>query len=109
MKAEKHLKRNIYKAFTLPGIRPLATLALFMSVSSFPAKAIPSKETTTSRTFADWCLNKNNLSVETLRTVDAMLQEAKTQDCHQADKFLSLSPTFSSVTIPYPTSDPYQP
>jgi internalin A len=49
-------------------------------------EVIPSEELT--RTFADWCLNKANLSRETLHTVDALLQVAKTQDCNQAEKLL---------------------
>jgi internalin A len=87
MEIKKHTLLNMNPAFSL--FRPLAALLVFLSVSSFPAKAIPSKETTTPRTFADWCLNKDSLSAETKDTVDAILQEAKTTDCHQADKFLS--------------------
>ena len=41
------------------------------------------------RTFADWCLNKANLSRETLHTVDALLEVVKTQDCNLANKLLS--------------------
>jgi internalin A len=58
-------------------------------VSSFPVQAVGLQETTTPRTFADWCLNKNNLSVETLHTINALLQVAKTTDCNQASKLLS--------------------
>ena len=89
MKVKKHLIVNKNQASTLPGVRPLGTLFVFLFVSSFPAQAVPWKQTTTPRTFADWCLNKNKESVETLHTVDALLQEAKTQDCNQADKLLS--------------------
>jgi hypothetical protein len=80
---------NMNPALTLPDVRPLATLFIFLLVSSLPVKASLSPETTTPKTFADWCLNKANLSRETLHTIDVMLQEAKTQDCHQAEKLLS--------------------
>jgi internalin A len=77
-------------ALTLPDVRPLATLCVFLFVSSLPARAFPSPETTP-KTFADWCLNKNKESVETKHTVDVLLQAAETQDCNQANKFLSTS------------------
>jgi len=91
MKVCKHLKLNKNPASTLPGVRSLGTLAFFLFVSSFPAQAASLQEITTPKTFADWCLNKANLSVETKRTIDALLEEAKTQDCHQANKLLSRS------------------
>jgi internalin A len=47
------------------------------------------KETTIPRTFTDWCLNKNQESVETLHTIDVLLQVAQTTDCHQASELLS--------------------
>jgi internalin A len=68
---------------------PLGTLAFFLFVSSFPAQATSLQEIATPKTFADWCLNKANLSVETKRTVDALLQQAETTNCHQANKLLS--------------------
>jgi internalin A len=89
VKACKSLKVNKNPASTLPGVRPLGTLALFLFVSSIPVQAVSLQETTTLKTFADWCLNKNNLSAETLHTVDVLLKEARTTDCNQADKFLS--------------------
>jgi internalin A len=73
----------------LPTIRLLSALALFLLVSCFPTTPVPLQETTTPKTFADWCLNKANSSVETLRTIDAMLKVAASQDCNQASKFLS--------------------
>jgi len=73
----------------LPTIRLLSALALFLLVSCFPATPVPQKETITPKTFADWCLNKANSSVETLRTIDTLLKVAATQDCNQASKFLS--------------------
>src|SRR4028119_295221 len=89
MKVFKHLKLNENQARTLPGFRPLGTLVLFLFVSSFPVQAVGLQETTTPRTFADWCLNKNKLSVETLRTINTLLQVAETTDCNQASKLLS--------------------
>ncbi len=89
MKVEKYPQLNKNPASTLSGVRPLGTLFVFLSVSSFPADAVPFPETTNPRTFADWCLNKTNLSVETLHTVDVLLQVVQTQDCYQADKLLS--------------------
>jgi len=89
MNVKKHPQLNIVKALTLPGVQPLKTLFVFLFVACFPAYAVPLQETTTPKTFADWCLNKTNLSVETQRTVDAMLQVAKTTDCNQASRLLS--------------------
>ncbi len=90
MKVCKHLKLNKNPASTIPGVRSLGSLAFFLFVSSFPAQAASLQEIATPRTFADWCLNKANLSVETKRTIDALLEQAKTQDCHQASKLLSI-------------------
>jgi internalin A len=118
MNVKKHPQLNLNLAIlrTLPPFRPLATLLVFLSVScsaattaslpqittvsnpySSKAKRIKRisgttaslPQTTTARTFADWCLNKNNLSVQTKHTVDVLLQEAQTQDCHRASKLLS--------------------
>jgi len=95
MKVYKSLKLNNNSASILRVVQPLSTLALFLFVLSFPVQAVLLKETTTPRTFMDWCLNKANLSVETKRTVDALLQVAKTQDCSQADKLLSIRDALS--------------
>ena len=89
MKVKKHhqIKNNL--ASTLSGVRPLGTLFVFLFVSCFPVQAVSLQETTTPKTFADWCLNKNKLSVETLRTINTLLQVAETTDCNQASKLLS--------------------
>jgi internalin A len=89
MKVKKHhlLKNN--SATTVSGVRPLGTLFVFFFVSCFPAYAVPFQETTTNKTFADWCLNKSKESVETLHTINALLQVANTTDCNQASKLLS--------------------
>src|SRR4028119_1031774 len=78
MKVCNSLKLNQNLASTLPGVRPLGILALFLCVSSFPAQAFPLQETTTPRTFADWCLNRPKLSIQIQITVSALLQVAKT-------------------------------
>jgi internalin A len=89
MKVKKLPQLNMNPVFTLSGVRPLATLAFFLFVSSCSARAILFQQTTNPRTFADWCLDRNNLSVETLHTIDVLLKVAKTQDCHQAGNLLS--------------------
>ncbi|HBY80651.1 MAG TPA: hypothetical protein DEG47_27415, partial [Cyanobacteria bacterium UBA11148] len=89
MKVEKHPQRSKNPAITLLGVQPLGTLAFFLWVSSFPTQAVPSKEATTPRTFTDWCLNKAKESGEIQHTIDVLLREAETQECHQADKILS--------------------
>jgi len=95
MKVCKSLKLNKNLASMLPGVRSLGTLALFLFVSSIPVQAVSLQETTTPRTFADWCLNKNNLSVETKHTIDVLLEQARTTDCNQASKVLSAVTEFS--------------
>src|SRR4028119_1396538 len=89
MKVFKHHQLNKNLANTLSGFRPPGTLALFLFVSCCPVQAVSLQETTTPKTFADWCLNKNKESVETLHTINALLQVAKTTDCNQASKLLS--------------------
>jgi internalin A len=89
MKVKKHHQLKNNSATTLSGVRPLGTLFVFFFVSSFPVQAVSLQETTTPRTFADWCLNKNKLSVETLHTINTLLQVAETTDCNQASKLLS--------------------
>jgi internalin A len=89
MKFYKHPLLNKNRASTRPGVRPLGTLFVFLLVSSFRADAVPFQETTIPKTFADWCLNKNNSSVETLHSVDVLLEVAKTTDCNIASNFLS--------------------
>ena len=90
MKVKKHHQLKNNSATTLSGVRPLGTLFVFFFVSSFPVQAVSLQETTTPKTFADWCLNKNNLSAETRHTVDVLLRVAKTTDCNQASKLLSV-------------------
>jgi internalin A len=65
----------------------LLALAFFQGVSCFPAYAL--QETGTPKRFADWCVNKANLPLDTRRTVDALLQKAGTQECDRAEKQLA--------------------
>jgi len=108
MKVEKPPQLNKNLASTLPSVRLLGTLFGILFVLGFPVLATENKEITTPKTFTDWCLNKNNLSVETRHTVDVLLQEAETSDCHQAEKLLStlthLSPMGGQITDLKPLS-----
>ena len=72
MKIDLHPQLNKNPAITLPGVRPLGTLFVFLLVSSFPAKALPQNAANTPRTLADWCLNKAKESVQTQHTVDVL-------------------------------------
>ena len=56
-------------------------LSLFLGGSSFSVNA----QTGTPKSFADWCLNKENLLPETKHTVDMLLKQAGTSDCYQAN------------------------
>jgi internalin A len=47
--------------------------------------ASPSKP----QTFLQWCNQKKSVSTDTKRTIDILLQEAGTQDCKLADRYLS--------------------
>ncbi len=89
MKGCKSLKLNKNLASTLPSIQSLGTLSLFLLVSCLPSEIVSPQETTIPRTFADWCLNEANLSANTKKTINALLQVAETTDCSQADKLLS--------------------
>ena len=64
-------------------------LALAVGALSFPTAILSAKETTTPKTFANWCLEKANLPPDTRRTVDVLLQQAGTTDCDRADQVLS--------------------
>ncbi len=101
MKIDLHPQLNKNLAITLPALRPLAALFVFLFVAYFPTYAVPHQQATTLRTFTDWCLNQDSLSEETLRTINAILQETKTNDCLQASKILStlIQVNFSSSHI----------
>jgi internalin A len=73
------------------------SISLFSSV--IPADAVSIQQNNTYKTFANWCSNKANLSVETRLTVDAILQVVKTQDCNQADTKLSARTDEALVTF----------
>ena len=53
-------------------------------------KLTPSSATATLKTFADWCLNKNELPPSQHHTIDVLMKEVEAQDCTQAEKKLSV-------------------
>jgi hypothetical protein len=50
MKVKKHPQIKIINTLTLPGVRPLETLFVFLFIACFPASAVPLQETTTPKT-----------------------------------------------------------
>ena len=101
MKVGSHLKQKICLGS--------AVLALLQAVSSFPTYAVPLKETTTLRSFADWCLNRESLSPDAKHTVEVLLQKAGTNQCDRASKQLStlteLSLSFNEISDLKPLSN----
>ncbi len=77
-----------FGAIALHTVRLIA-LSLFLGVSGFRADAVPLNQTTTPKSFADWCLNRANLPPDTRHTVDVLLQKAGTTECDRADRKLS--------------------
>ena len=75
---------------------PFVPLMLFLSISGFPASAIPRKLTRTPHRFVSWCLNQANLTWATRHTVNVLLEQAKTQNCDLADRRLS---TFTNLFL----------
>lgn len=66
------------------------SLALsFVFASPLVTSAAQPKTNTKFTTFAQWCVNKADLPVETQRTVNAILGRFNTKDCNQAQKKLS--------------------
>jgi internalin A len=74
MKVYWHLKQKfcLRSAIALPTVRLIA-VSLFLGVSGFRADAVPLNQTTTPKSFADWCLNRANLPPDTRHTVDVLL------------------------------------
>jgi internalin A len=81
-------KIGYFGAIALHTVRLIA-LSLFLGVSGFRADAVPLNQTTTPKSFVDWCLNRANLPPDTRRTVDVLLEEAGTTECDRADRKLS--------------------
>jgi internalin A len=81
-------KIGYFGAIALPTVRLIA-LSLFLGVSGFRADAVPLNQTTTPKSFADWCLNRANLPPDTRHTVDVLLRKAGTTECDRANKQLS--------------------
>ena len=51
------------------------------------SRSIPSAQSK-SKSFAQWCKEKDTLSVATAKTIDVLLKQAKTQNCKSADSIL---------------------
>jgi internalin A len=62
---------------------------LALSGNGLSAKAAETQPGNSRRTFADWCRQKADLSPETKRTVELLLQKAETTECDAADQELS--------------------
>lgn len=108
MNIEKHLVLNLYWAKTLflSPVRPLNTLVLCLSVSSFPANAVSFQEITPPKTFANGYLNKTNLSRDTLYSIDVANQQIEVQEplndeqllCESLKKQSGLTPNEAVTT-----------
>ena len=57
-------------------------------LQAFPTMAAPPRQPKT-KTFAQWCQEKNSVPAATKLTIDLLLKEADTQDCKQAGAKLS--------------------
>src|SRR3569832_2170929 len=101
MKVGSHLKQKICLGS--------AGLALLQTVSSFPTYAVPLKQTTTPRRFADWCLNRESQTPDAKHTVEVLLQKIGTSECDRASKQLStlteLSLSFNEISDLKPYSN----
>src|SRR4028119_2277240 len=62
---------------------------LALSGNGLSAKAAEMRSENSRRAFADWCRQKADLSPEAKRTVELLLEEAKTTECDAADRELS--------------------
>ena len=87
--------------------RALVVALTCLDVADLPITAIPVEQAIAAsaehfaiapKRFVDWCLNRANLTLETRHTVDVLLQEAKTQDCKQADNKLSTLTTLNLIS-----------
>jgi internalin A len=76
-----NLTKNMKKVLTI-----LFALSLLLQISSF--KIVSARESST-KTFAQWCQQKNDLSSEAKYTIDVLLRRSGTKDCQQADRNLS--------------------
>jgi hypothetical protein len=52
------------------------------------SQSIPSAQSKI-KSFAQWCQEKDTLSASTVKTIDVLLKQAKTQNCKSADSILS--------------------
>jgi internalin A len=67
--------KNARRIIALLSLSPFLLLALSRRANT----------TETTKSFSQWCLQKNSLSIATRRTIDALLINAKTNDCQEAD------------------------
>ena len=69
------------------------SLTLILIVGGYKLPEAVGQQTPTAnyKTFTDWCANKAKLNPEARRTVDALLEQARTNECKTANqKLLSL-------------------
>ncbi|WP_254011185.1 leucine-rich repeat domain-containing protein [Limnofasciculus baicalensis] len=71
MKQKNYLKN----AFTK--LAAIIALSLFESISSFPVYGISQEETGTTKSFADWCFQKENLLKELINLMELSLSDNK--------------------------------
>jgi internalin A len=57
-------------------------------LQAMPAMAAPSQQQKT-KTFAQWCQQKDAVPAATKLTIDLLLKEAGTQNCQQADSYIN--------------------
>lgn len=63
-------------------------LAMSLKYCTLPnwLNAAPSQSTNEFTTFAEWCLNQNNLSEGTQHTIQILLQQVNTKNCQPASQ-----------------------
>ncbi|MEC4804339.1 MAG: leucine-rich repeat domain-containing protein, partial [Jaaginema sp. PMC 1080.18] len=79
-KKEAIVKQIIYSGF-------LAILGMIVSVDRAIAQV--ENPSDTFETFADWCLNQDELTPEARHTVQVLLEQAETQECDRATEILT--------------------
>ena len=81
--AQKHI--NLQKSIAVI----CSVIALALCGSGLSAYAAETRSGNSTRTFADWCREKDSLSPEAKHTVEVLLEEARTTECDAADRTLS--------------------
>ena len=67
---------NNFLAFSV-----LSTATFILSFPFLKAEAVPNNY----QSFEQWCIHKSDLSTETRKTVDVLLEKADTKDCKLAN------------------------